>query len=169
MKNLKPAHPSLPPAYLAPDYLFIYGTLLTGTGDRQIQRHLQRYLQPVGAAVMAGRLYDLGAYPGMVCSTRDGEWVQGMLCTVHRPERGFNLLDRYEECESENISRGRYGRHRKIARLLTNNQDITCWVYLYQGSITGRPRIRHGDYRRFLGGNDAARGVRASTGVQRRA
>jgi gamma-glutamylcyclotransferase (GGCT)/AIG2-like uncharacterized protein YtfP len=48
-----------------PEYLFVYGTLLPGVGPIRL-RELTRRLRPVGLATVRGRLYDLGAYPGVV-------------------------------------------------------------------------------------------------------
>ena len=75
--------------------LFVYGTLLafvaTAAGDR-----LRRHSSLVARAQVAGRLYDLGGYPGLAPSRRPGEWVIGELYRLTSPRLTLRALDLYE-------------------------------------------------------------------------
>jgi gamma-glutamylcyclotransferase (GGCT)/AIG2-like uncharacterized protein YtfP len=67
----------LPPAGAA-RHVFVYGTLRRG-GINDINR-LRPAPQFVGAARVKGRLYHLGAYPGMTLG--GNEWVQGEVYAI---------------------------------------------------------------------------------------
>ncbi len=89
-----------------------------------------------GAARMRGRLYDLGAFPGLAQGRR-GDWVQGELYRISAPAL-LDALDRYE---------GRAFR-RVVREALCADDDtpVSAWVYLFAGPLRGRRRIASGDY-----------------------
>ena len=74
--------------------LFVYGTLRPFVDIEMAKwlRHAARYL---GSGTTRGRLYDLGAYPGMSAARARGERVVGDLYRVSNP-RVLRVLDRYE-------------------------------------------------------------------------
>jgi len=82
----------------------------------------------LGSARVAGRLYDLGRYPGAVPSLEPDCWVDGEVWQLHDP-RLLPLLDEYEGSEFE----------RAIAPVQTENAVIDCSLYWYVGLRTGRP------------------------------
>src|SRR6185436_15278063 len=60
-------------------FLFVYGTLLPGHAPAAM-RDVVASLRPVGPATVRGRLYHLGAYPGLVLDAGDASGVvHGML------------------------------------------------------------------------------------------
>ncbi|KAA3626325.1 MAG: gamma-glutamylcyclotransferase [Proteobacteria bacterium] len=120
--------------------LFVYGTLLTGTGDAALDRLLKRCLVPLNDAVVRGRLYRLGGYPGAVpdpeCQTR----VPGVIVHVRHARFCWPRLDRYEDC-------GRlYTRERITAFALPGGVPVSCWIYRYRGRTRFRQRIRSAEY-----------------------
>ncbi len=133
-------------------YLFIYGTLLTGTGNPGLDRLVRQHLEPLGEATIQGKLYDLGHYPGAVPSHRTTDRISGILCLVRQFDVCIPKLDRYEGCDRQDPARGDYRRQTTDAILQVSAQTVTTWVYFYQKKLSFKPRIRHGDYRRFRPG-----------------
>jgi gamma-glutamylcyclotransferase (GGCT)/AIG2-like uncharacterized protein YtfP len=131
------------------EYLFLYGSLLTGTGDRRVDARLRRALRPYSAAYIQARLYDLGAYPAAVVSAAARDRVNGMVFRLRRPEF-LRSLDRYELYHPDAPRHSEYLRCLTSVTLLPNRRSFTCWVYFYNGTVTRRPRIRRGDYAAYL-------------------
>jgi len=136
------------------EYLFLYGSLLTGTGDRGFDARLRRVLRPYSAAYAQARLYDLGAYPAAVVSADARDKVYGTVFRLRRPEF-LTPLDRYELYHPDDPRHSEYLRCLTRVTLLPSRRPFSCWAYFYNGTITKRPRIRRGDYAVYLG----ARGV----------
>ncbi|GAB3628538.1 Gamma-glutamylcyclotransferase family protein YtfP [Pandoraea terrae] len=78
-------------------YVFVYGTLRTGEANdmmRAAARHGLPAPARVGAAQIAGRLYDFGAYPGLVLSD-DGARTCGEIYRI--ADALVAVLDEIEE------------------------------------------------------------------------
>ena len=116
--------------------LFVYGTLRPFV-DIEMAKWLRSSARYLGAATTPGRLYDLGAYPGMTTALGGRERVVGDLYRVTNP-RVFRVLDRYE------ASFVREGCVVKLARGVRR----TAWAYRYCYGVAGAPRIASGDYGR---------------------
>jgi gamma-glutamylcyclotransferase (GGCT)/AIG2-like uncharacterized protein YtfP len=115
------------------DRLFVYGTLRAGGG----QEWRLRGAASMGKSRMAGRLYRLGNYPGMV---RDGaDFVIGEVYRLVHAERLLAELDLYEG--------DRYTRVSEIA-VLADGTEVECWVYVYRGAVEESQRIASGDFLR---------------------
>jgi gamma-glutamylcyclotransferase (GGCT)/AIG2-like uncharacterized protein YtfP len=126
--------------------LFVYGTLRPCI-DIPMARWLRRSARYVGHATTSGRLYDLGAYPGMCGARSRREYVHGDVYRVAQP-RVLRVLDRYE---AGSAYRARYRRERCIVRFAPRgNARKTAWTYRYRYSVVGAPRIVGGDYRVHL-------------------
>jgi gamma-glutamylcyclotransferase (GGCT)/AIG2-like uncharacterized protein YtfP len=122
--------------------LFVYGTLRPFSGI-PMARWLARVAVPAGVGRTRGRLYDLGAYPGLVSPLRRGEWVIGELYRLRSPRRILRTLDRYEAGPSRTPPRFvRVRRRVEIGR----RRVVICWLYLYQQPILRCTRVAHGDY-----------------------
>lgn len=119
-------------------HLFVYGTLLH---DHPTHRLLGPGAERVGVASVQGRLYDLGAYPGLKPGGGPRDRVIGEVYRLHDTRRLLARLDRYEGC--------RAGDYRRVLRTVRLKDDghVRAWVYLYRGSVTGRARIPSGAYR----------------------
>ena len=103
-------------------------------------RDRARYLGP---ATAPGRLYDLGAYPGMCAARMRGERVVGDVYRVTNP-RVLRVLDRYEAGPR---GKARFVRERLIVTLDRGGRR-TAWAYRYRYSVATADRIASGDYRR---------------------
>ena len=117
-------------------YLFVYGTLRSEMHD-PLHRLLEKQAFFVGTGAFQGRLYDLGRYPGAVRSRGKNDRVFGEIYRLSEPQRAFKILDAYE---------GRRFKRKRRTILQGDDQNITAWIYLYTGSVIGRPLIFSGDY-----------------------
>ncbi len=129
--------------------LFVYGTLrafvVTAAGER-----LRRHSCLVGYASVAGRLYDLGRYPGLAVPRRAGEWVTGEVYRLRTPRLTLRSLDSYE-CGGGPAS-ARFTRERAIAYLV-RGACRRVWVYRFLGPVHAERRIAGGDYERHRAGD----------------
>lgn len=121
--------------------LFVYGTLRPFV-DIEMAKWLRGVARHVGGATTSGRLYDLGAYPGMTAARGRREHVVGDVYRVANP-RVLRALDRYEAGER---GKARFVRERCIVALATGGRR-SAWVYRYRCSVVGAARIASGDYR----------------------
>jgi len=128
--------------------LFVYGTLRSFTGST-IALWLRERAMPAGRARTLGRLYDLGAYPGMIAARRRRDWVTGELYRLRRPRSTLRTLDSYE-AGSAGRGKPRFVRVRRIVEI--DGTATPAWVYLYSRPISPRARIHEGDYDRRVGG-----------------
>lgn len=115
--------------------LFVYGTLRPFV-DIPMARWLRDAARYVGPATTRGRLYDLGAYPGITAARARGENVCGDVYRVTDP-RVLRMLDRYET---------RFVRERCTVELARGGRRA-AWLYRYRYSVVRAARIASGDYR----------------------
>ena len=90
-------------------HLFVYGTLRHNSGHERAQ-WLGTIAKFKGAARLAGRLVDLGDYPGLLPPTNALQKVRGDLWEL--PEDGaiLDVLDRYEGCHADDPDPHEYRR-----------------------------------------------------------
>jgi len=128
-----------------PEHLFVYGTLRAACAGG-----MSTLLQPGtcsrGAARMRARLFDLGAYPGLVPTARPGRWVHGELHALTHPATVLQRLDRYEGCAVNDPEPHEFVRI--AAEVMQGNRPVPAWVYVYQGATAGCREISCGDYLR---------------------
>jgi gamma-glutamylcyclotransferase (GGCT)/AIG2-like uncharacterized protein YtfP len=128
-----------------PTRLFVYGTL------RSDPRHemfhvLAKTSNFLGDARVAGRLYDLGAYPGMSLSS-NGQYVKGELYEVH-PEHWSKViqrLDEYEGCSDRDAEPQEYCR-KLVSAELRSGESVEAWAYVLNRDARGLREIPSGDY-----------------------
>jgi gamma-glutamylcyclotransferase (GGCT)/AIG2-like uncharacterized protein YtfP len=128
------------------DFLFVYGTL------RKISRHpmagyLAGHATFVGAGTVAGRLYNLGRYPGLTAALSPSDRVHGDVYRLDEGEETIQELDRYENTESPLPSFFERG---KGDITLADGKIIEAMVYWFRGTVTESQVIASGDYREVL-------------------
>jgi gamma-glutamylcyclotransferase (GGCT)/AIG2-like uncharacterized protein YtfP len=121
----------------AGDLIAVYGLLRAGeTGFAQFG--LAHAFKDAGPCVIAGELWDLGRYPGLV----DGEGrVLGELFEVIDPAV-IGKLDAFEDYWPGDPARSRYDR-RKVHLL---EPDRQAWVYVWRLALDHAARIETGDW-----------------------
>ncbi len=130
----------------APSYLFVYGTLMTrarGPLGASQRARLASKGTSLGAATIAGRLIDLGTYPGLLEPAAPGDLVHGEVFRLDRPDEVISWLDSYEGVSPQAAPHDEYARMLTPARLATG-EEVTAWVYRYRGEASGFPAIPGG-------------------------
>lgn len=113
----------------------VYGTLRRGGFANR--RFGLDHVALEAQVVVDGRLYDLGGYPGYVHG--EGEVV----VEVYRVGDALLAeLDHYEGLDTEDPEGGLYRRE----FVAVDELDEPVWLYVFNGSVAGRPRIENGDW-----------------------
>jgi gamma-glutamylcyclotransferase (GGCT)/AIG2-like uncharacterized protein YtfP len=121
-------------------YLFVYGTLRSQMND-PLHRLLEQRAVLIGVGTFRGKLFDLGRYPGVVPSRVSTDRVIGEVYQLSTPQATLGILDQYE---------GHRFRRKQVSISLNSGQTVTCWIYLYRGSVRHRKVIPSGDYVQYL-------------------
>lgn len=127
------------------EYLFVYGTLMSGMPAAEMLTGAARL---VGRGLVRGALYDLGKYPAL--RPGDGD-VWGEVYAV----AGAATLRRIDAYEGYDPSRPRsLFRRGRVDVRLEDGSVIKAWAYFYALPFPpGARRIASGDYRlEALGG-----------------
>lgn len=120
--------------------LFLYGTLLSGTGVSAIDRLVRRSLRPLARAYVPGRLYDLRSCPAALPEAGSRARIHGRLFALRRGPWLLAHLDHYEDCGLA------FNRVIATAYTVPGRQPQPCWIYRYARPVNGRPTIVTGDY-----------------------
>ena len=132
-----------------PTYLFVYGTLLTGIPS-SMSKFLRRRALLIGKATVAGKLYDLGMYPGFVAG--GDEQVKGELYRLNAEtvEETLEMLDAYES-----VTGAPEDEYRRIELEVQVNDGgkFGAFTYAYVKPVEDLPVIPNGNYAAFYPGN----------------
>jgi gamma-glutamylcyclotransferase (GGCT)/AIG2-like uncharacterized protein YtfP len=111
-------------------HVFVYGTLKRGQQNEMAVR-LATEGRYCGKAHLAGRLVDLGSYPGLLPALSGAERVSGELFALPESSDLLECLDRYEGCHADDAEPHEYCR---IVCTATDEDGVRvwCWAYLYQ-------------------------------------
>ncbi len=149
-------------------YLFVYGTLMSTArgfmGQAQRER-LGNESVAIGAGCVAGRLYNLGRYPGFVApdlpaisrpalgvqqagSEVAPEVVYGEVVELKSPRQSLRWLDAYEGVSGDGGRAGdEYLRRQFDVALIDANEasgTLSAWLYIYQGRFDPRMQVSSG-------------------------
>ena len=125
-------------------HLFVYGTLRRNSGGDKAA-WLAKAATHKGMARLAGRLVNLGKYPGLLPATQSTERVRGELYELPDDPKILEELDRFEGCHPDDEEPHEYCR---IVCTATDEDGVRvwCWTYLYQWSAERRALIASGDW-----------------------
>jgi gamma-glutamylcyclotransferase (GGCT)/AIG2-like uncharacterized protein YtfP len=126
------------------EYLFLYGTLLSGKLSNEAAA-IVRQLRPVAPARVAGRLYDLGEYPGAVVDRSARTSIKGVLFELPNDDSVLRTLDDYEEFDRVNKKNSLFVRIRAVAKLADGTR-VSSWIYVYNRDPGSAHLIAGGDY-----------------------
>lgn len=133
------------------DRLFAYGTILDNPQDPQVQAAITRYTNKIDDALVPGRLYDLGGYPGAVPLLKGKEeenhWIKGQILEIIDSHRAFRVLDAYEDADINHPKAGLY-RREKIEVVPSSDPEtpLNCYIYWANNVPATSPRIADGDW-----------------------
>jgi gamma-glutamylcyclotransferase (GGCT)/AIG2-like uncharacterized protein YtfP len=123
-------------------HLFAYGTLLAGRRPAAIARATRR-LAALGAATVRGRLYDLGAYPGLVLDPAAASAVHGTVFALPDDAALLAGLDAYEGFDPRRPARSLFVRT-SVAAALADGRTLDCLVYVYNRDPANAPLLADG-------------------------
>ena len=111
--------------------LFVYGTLMRGFALHRLLDDRARHL---GNGTVAGRLFDLGSYPGAVEDALGS--IAGEVYAIEEPAL-WTVLD---SAEGPQYHRG------EVSVRMDDGVERVAFIYWYHGPLRGVP-IPGGDYR----------------------
>lgn len=106
--------------------LFAYGTLMPGLPGSSPPRSLSQHWPDR----IKGRLFDLGAYPGVIEVGTAPTYVEG--ATLEIDEDELRALDEYEDVESGEFTR----------RTVTTESGHLAFVYEYTRPVPAKAQFR---------------------------
>ena len=125
--------------------LFVYGTLRRDP-SHDMSDVLVGTARFAGDACVEGRLYDLGAYPGLVL-TNDGHRVRGEVYELSAQDwtNVIEKLDAYEGCTPLDPAPHEY-RRELIKVEMSTGQRAKAWAYILNRHTAALPEIESGDF-----------------------
>lgn len=127
------------------DYLFVYGTLRSDSYSDSHRQLIAPDFSLVSRATMAGRLYAIVDYPGMLPPEEATDLVIGEVYTFTGGEDQLLTLDEYEGCATHSPTPHLYTRRREKA-WLRDGSTVEAWTYIYNFPVSETMLIRSGDF-----------------------
>ena len=125
------------------EYLFVYGTLRRDCGN-DLHRLIARNSDYIGMATFQGQMYHVADYPGIVSSENAADQVVGELYLLSKTIKLLNVLDEYEEFDSEDLTASLFVREKVDVNL--KGKVISSYAYLYNRPVNSLKRITSGDF-----------------------
>jgi gamma-glutamylcyclotransferase (GGCT)/AIG2-like uncharacterized protein YtfP len=131
------------------DLLFVYGTLMRAAAAAGMGREMRARLDAEGTwcgpATVAGRLYDLGRYPGLVSSgdASDAPRVHGEVYRLRDPAASFAWLDPYEGIPAGRLRGDEYERLVRTV-VLAGGEQVAAWLYHWHAGIASAVLVPDG-------------------------
>ena len=108
--------------------LFVYGTLHPSRAPQALQDLVSRF-RSRGRGTVKGRLYDFGAYPGVVLDETAG-LVAGEVFLLPEDTDTFARLDDYEGYVPASLSESLYLRQ-VVGVRMEDGGELQAWIYVY--------------------------------------
>jgi pyruvate carboxylase len=125
------------------EYLFVYGTLRRDCGN-DLHRLIARNSDYIGMATYQGQMYQVADYPGIIPSSDAKDQVVGELYLLSNTIKLLNVLDEYEEYNTEKPADSIFVREQ--VKVSLKGKEIKTYAYLYNKKIDPKTRIASGDY-----------------------
>jgi len=122
--------------------LFIYGSLLEA--DNEFGRYLKQHATIYKPGKFKGKLYDVGEYPGAVYLPDSDYNVHGIIIKLNDVEETLKYIDDYEGFGNDQSQPNLF--IRKLLTVQTADENVKCWVYLYNHPTSHLKQILSGDY-----------------------
>ena len=124
--------------------IFVYGTLRRDPAH-ELYHLIARHGRFVEDAKVRGKLFDLGAYPGMTLEADNG-YVSGELYEImtNWPEV-IAGVDKYEGCTTDDPEPHEY-RRELVRALRSAGTPVLAWAYVLNRDPRGFRLIESGDY-----------------------
>jgi len=127
------------------DYLFVYGTLRSDSYSESYRQFIAPHFSLVSRATIAGKLYAIVDYPGLLPAETATDIVVGEVHAVEGGEEKLLEIDEYEGCAPHSPTPHLYTRKREKA-FLRDNTTVDAWVYFYNFAVSDNMLIRSGDF-----------------------
>ena len=127
--------------------LFVYGSLLPGSNNA-MSAWLDSYTLVVCKGKLAGRMYRIRNYPGVIYDESCDSYVNGVVLRFNSKDPILEVLDKYEEVGPEFSTPNEY-RRIWLNVFCEDNLSRKSWVYLYNRSTVNLPRINGGSFLDF--------------------
>lgn len=112
-------------------YLFVYGSLRKGHAPPEIAETADK-LKFVGEAFIFGKLYDLGAYRGLILDGNSK--IFGEVLELPDDEKVLQRLDEYEGFDPNNQAESLFCRVKTVA--FTENEELETWIYEFNRDVS---------------------------------
>jgi len=127
------------------DYLFVYGTLLSGLAPPALA-HLMSRMTFLGPASVPGRLFDFGLYPGAIPDAEADQIIHGELYSVPTDIGALNMLDHYEGYFYDRPVSSLF-RRTQVSVTRADGRSVIAWMYAWNRPIDAGKLVANGDYR----------------------
>ncbi|MFT5320245.1 MAG: gamma-glutamylcyclotransferase (GGCT)/AIG2-like uncharacterized protein YtfP [Pseudohongiellaceae bacterium] len=127
------------------DYLFVYGTLRSDSHSDSYRQFIAPDFTLVSRATIAGRLYVIADYPGLLLAEKPTDLVVGEVYSFNGGESQLANIDEYEGCAAHSQLPHLYTRMQKAVSLRDDSQ-VAAWVYFYNFPVSDTMLIRSGDF-----------------------
>lgn len=128
------------------DKIFVYGTLLQQIGN-MMASFLKSNSEFLGEAVMPGKLYKVDFYPGAVYEPGATSKVVGEVYRLKDVAKVLEVLDTYEGYEPNDEERSLF--LRREVEVISSEETLNAWTYLYHASLEDLPLIPSGDFLQY--------------------
>ncbi|MDA7524451.1 gamma-glutamylcyclotransferase [Verrucomicrobia bacterium] len=130
------------------DYLFVYGTLMSGMNN-SFAKKLTQSASCLGQAFAHGLLFDYRQeYPCAVASIIRSDKIQGEIYQMTEAGTLLSDLDIYEDCRCKEPDRSLFIRCVVPVVSARNKKEIQAWMYFWNDSLDSLKEIPHGNYRK---------------------